>query len=154
MKFPLLLVDFSDKPEIMRINPDASVTVLDWNRVIFWATETPNTDTGFLIAFCQVLLAARYNFVETSLAESDAMGETYRGVSVINVKGEHPGMGNIYGMTEDFVWQVNWKLLETIYQKILVTPEVAATVGFLNLFFAARDNFVTAPIDEVVHGKS
>ena len=143
MPFPLTLIDFSPaQPELMRINPDASVTVLDWNRVIDWALKPPTDDMGFLIAMCQVLRAARDNFVETSIAQSDAMGATYGGDIIINVKGEKPGPGPIYGMTDDFVWQVNWKRLQDIHGKIVVNDRNAATVGFLNLFFAARDNSV------------
>jgi len=143
MPFPLTLVDFSTtQPELMRINPDASITVLDWNRVIDWSLETPDDDMGFVIAFCQVLRAARDNFIETSIVDSDVMGTTYGGDITMNVKGEKPGPGPIYGMTNDFVWQVNWKRLQNIHGKIVVNETNAATVGFLNLFFAARDNFV------------
>lgn len=146
MPFPLILTDFTDQPEMMRINPDASITVLDWKRVLDWSIATPTRETGFLIAFCRVLQGARYNFLETSIADSDAMEATYHGLTVINQKGEHPGSGGgIYGMTEDFVWQINWKALEKI-ERSCVTPDNAALFGFLNLFFAGRDNFVTAPL--------
>lgn len=54
----------------------------------------------------------------------------------------NPGLGPIYGTTDEFVWQDNWKRLETIYGKIKVNDANAARVGFLNLFFAAWDNFI------------
>jgi hypothetical protein len=142
MPFPLTLVDFNDQSELMRINPDASITVLNWNRVIDLSLQSPDADMGFLIAMCQVLYAARDNFVEIPVATSDALGAHYTGDVVMNVKGEKLGPGPVYGMTQDFVWQVNWKLLETIHGNIAVTDDNAAMVGFLNMFFAARDNFL------------
>jgi hypothetical protein len=141
MPFPLTLVDVCDQSELMRINPDASITVLNWHRIIDLSLTPPDDAMGFLIAMCRVLYAARDNFSETSVANSDAMGVHYTGDVVKNVKGEKLSPGPIYGMTKDFVWQVNWNLLATL-RGVAVTHDNAAMMGFLNLFFAARDNFV------------
>jgi hypothetical protein len=142
MPFPLIFIDFSNQSEMMRINPDASITILDWNRIIDWSLTPPDDDMGFVVAFCQILRAARDNFIETSVADSDAMGRSYAGDVIVNVRGENPGPGPIYGLTDDYVWQVEWSKLETIQGRIAIDDENAATVGFMNLFFAARDNFV------------
>jgi hypothetical protein len=153
MPFPFLLKDHSGlrAHELARINPDASITVLDWERVIDWSCNDPFETDGLIVGLSQVLCAARFNFVETTRATSDRSGADYQGETMENRQGN---IGcQIYDDTltpiivlklSDFKWQVNWRQIETGMRKYpVVTNDTALFVGLMRLFYAAKDNFVT-----------
>jgi hypothetical protein len=147
MKFPFVLNDFAAGRELLRINPDASITVLEWEAIETWARTPVCIESGVLIAICRVISAARYNFIETAKDESDQMGRAYQGpTKIVGVRGERFISGLIYGLTKEYVWQVNWPLIESIRAKERMdTTNNVISVGLSNLFLAAKDNFVTEP---------
>lgn len=150
MPFPFVLNDFSGLSEIARINPDGSITVLAWDRVYNWSVENPKQTDGFIVSICQILRAARYNFVETPLAESNRMGENFRLSQNINYPGNigfrlfNQSLDPIVELdVEDHIWEVNWsKVLDAHLKHPSATDDTAVFVGFLRLFLAAQDNLV------------
>lgn len=149
MKFPLVLTDVGTDRELLRINPDASITVLDWDSIETWARSEVCAETGVLTAFCRVISAARDNFVETTKDESDRMGRSYSGpAGRIGARGERFISGRVYGLTADYVWQVNWPVIEIMrHEKRVDTGQSAVALGLSKLFIAAKDNFITVSFE-------
>ena len=154
MTYPLVLAP--NGQEIMRINYDASTSVR-WQQVLHHRYEPMTELNVVVIRLCEVLLAARDNFVETPWDVSNGWHDKWNHyVCQIDYLEKVPPLrqvfftvsndnGVIVRINRDGMWTVQWPQVVDAARLPLDTAWAVPLIGFSRVLVAARDRFRTVP---------
>jgi len=158
MPYPLVIAP--NGQEIMRINLDASISVL-WDKVLHHRYESPTPLNVAVIKCCELLWAAKDNFVPMSWEDSAKLADQWDHFSTYVDYLESPLVSARYQFTVytarmflpeliarvnmDGSWSVQWPQVEEVALWTSWTAPNVALVGFCRLLIAAKHRFLTAP---------
>lgn len=157
MPYPLMLAPSGQ--EIMRINYDATTSVR-WDRVVHHRYEPITPRNLVLVRLCEVLLAARDNFVVTPWDVSDGWHDKWNHfvcqIDYLVLVPPEAKMfftvanneGVIARINRDGTWAIQWPKIEDASRMVIDTSWEVPLIGFARLLIAARDRFRTVPWTE------
>lgn len=155
MPYPLVLAPNGE--EIMRINHDGSISA-KWDRVLHYRYVEDTPKTKLVWRVCELVLAARDNFVQTAWVVSDDWKEKWNHFMVhLDYAENAPSKGVPYfTVTNGFLdviacinrdgkWSIDWPRVEEVARAAIETPNVVTVVGFCRLLVAGQYRFRTEP---------
>jgi hypothetical protein len=155
MAYPLVLAPNGE--EIMRINHNGSLSVL-WDRVLHHRYQPEAPTNVVVIRVCEVVLAARDNFLQTAWAESNEWHDKWPHFMVhIDYSEKVPSRGRpfftitngfldlIAAINKDGKWSIDWPRVAEVALLPIESPNVVTVIGFCRLLMAAQYRFRTVP---------
>jgi hypothetical protein len=155
MSYPLVIAPNGE--EIMRINHDGSISA-KWDRVLDHRYRPETPQNKIIVRLCELVLAARDNFVQTSWAQSDEWKEKWGHFMVhIDYVAHAPAKGVPYfTMTNGYLdliavidkdgkWCIDWPRVEDVARLPIDSVHVVTVIGFCRLMVAAKYRFPTEP---------
>jgi hypothetical protein len=151
MPYPLVLAPNGE--DIMRINHDGSISV-KWDRVLHYRYQPDKPQHKVVMRVCELVLAARDNFVQTSWEESDSWSDKWQHYMAQIIYTEAvPSHGRPYftvtngfldviaAINKDGKWQIDWPRVDEVARLPIDSKEVVTVIGFCRLMVAAKYRF-------------